>query len=67
MGSFPGLKLGGWTVGPGLDRWRWGFPCPELSLFAGSRDYLICGVKVSPCSSLSCWGVYALESIGFNS
>ena len=34
MGSFPGLKLGGWTVGPGLDRWRWEFPCPELSLFA---------------------------------
>ena len=40
---------------------------PGLSLFAGSRDYLICGVRVSPCSSLSCWGVYALESIGFNS
>ena len=40
---------------------------PGLSLFAGSRDYLFCGVRVSPCSSLSCWGVYALESVVFNS
>lgn len=34
MGSLPGLKLGGWTVGLGLDRWRGGFPCPEPSPFA---------------------------------
>lgn len=36
MGSSPGLRLGGWTVGSGLDRWRVGFPCPGPSPFAAS-------------------------------